>query len=82
LASAKAVEELLGDSFCAGRNTPEGKAGAAMARKLAMRPLRAASDVNRSGKDHDLSRILKPDYFFFIAYLCFAESINRLDKSL
>jgi len=47
-----------------------------------MRPLRAASDVNRSGNDLDLSRILKPDCFTFIAFLCFAESITRLDWEL
>ena len=46
-----------------------------------MRPLRAASDVSRSGKDLDLSRILKPDCFTFIAFLCFAESITRLDNN-
>ena len=68
------------DSFRAGRKTPGGKAGSCdIAGKLAMRPLRAASDVNRSGNDLDLSRILKPDCFTFIAFLCFAESITRLD---
>ena len=58
---------------------PEEKLAVAIAGKLAMRPLRAASDVSRSGKDLDLSRILKPDCFTFIAFLCFAESITRLD---
>ena len=58
---------------------PEEKLAVAIAGKLAMRPLRAAFDVSRSGKDLDLSRIMKPDCVTFIAFLCFAESIARLD---
>ena len=58
---------------------PEEKLVVAIAGKLAMRPLRAASDVSRSSKDLDLSRILKPDCFTLIAFLCFAKSTTKLD---
>ena len=44
---------------------PEEKLAVAIAWKLVMRPLRAASDVNRSDKDLDLSRILTPGCFYF-----------------
>ena len=62
----------MGDSFRAGRKTPGGKLAVAIAGKLVMRPLWAASDVNRSEKDLDLSRILTPGCFHFhcISLLC------------
>ena len=51
---------------------PEEKLAVAIAGKLVMRPLWAASDVNRSEKDLDLSRILTPGCFHFhcISLLC------------
>ena len=62
---------------------PEEKLAVAIAGKLVMRPLWAASDVNRSSKDDAktlmIPRILKPDCFTFTAFLCFAESVTRLD---
>ena len=51
---------------------PEEKLAVEIAGKLVMRPLWAASDVNRSDKDLDLSRILMPDCFNFhcVSLLC------------